>query len=94
LSKNKCEELKRFIDMNQKAGKIRLSTSPFALPFLFHLKPGTRELHRIQDYWRLNDVTVKDWYLLPLILEVITKVTNSACFTKMDLRWGFTMSMY
>jgi hypothetical protein len=32
---------------------------------------------------------VKDWYPLPLISEVISCVTNSSCFTKMDLQWGF-----
>jgi hypothetical protein len=34
-------------------------------------------------------VTIKDRYPLPLISEVIARVTESSCFTKIDLQWGF-----
>jgi hypothetical protein len=83
------EELKWFIDTNQKVGKIQPSTLPFMSPFFFQPKPGTGELHGIHDYQRLNEVTVKDQYPLPLIFEVISKVMNSSCFTKIDFKWGF-----
>jgi hypothetical protein len=86
LFRTEQEELKWFIEMNQKAGKICPSTSLFTLPFFFRLKLGTGELWGIQDYRRLNKVVIKDHYPLPLISKVIMKVTNSSCFTKMDLR--------
>jgi hypothetical protein len=89
LAKNEWEELKRFININQKAGKIQPSMSPFTSPFFFRPKPGTGELCGIQDYQQLNEITVKDCYPLPLISEVISRVMESSCFMKMDLWWGF-----
>jgi hypothetical protein len=56
LSRSKREELKRFINMNKKAGMIHPSMSPFASPFFFRPKPGMGTLHGIQDYQRLNEV--------------------------------------
>jgi Reverse transcriptase (RNA-dependent DNA polymerase) len=41
------------------------------------------------DYCYLNDGTVKNVYLLPLILEIIDKVGKAKVFTKLDLRWGY-----
>jgi hypothetical protein len=50
---------------------------------------GTGELQGIQDYRRLNKVTVKDRYPLPLIQDILNRAQGSNVFTKMDLRWGF-----
>jgi len=41
------------------------------------------------DYCNLNDQTVKNNYLLPLITELINNMGSKKVFTKMDLRWGF-----
>ena len=41
------------------------------------------------DYRYLNEGTVKNAYLLPLISELIDKVGNAKVFTKLDLRWGY-----
>ena len=40
------------------------------------------------DYRNLNDQTVKNNYLLPLIMELIDNMGSKKVFTKMDLRWG------
>jgi hypothetical protein len=82
LSKAEREELWWFIQFNQSAEKIHPSMSLYTSPFFFHLKPGTSELWGIQDYQRLNDITVKECYPLPLISKVMAKVTESSCFTK------------
>jgi hypothetical protein len=89
LSHSEQEALDLCIKTNVDAGKIRPSMSPYASAFFFHWKLNTEELCRIQDYRRLNKITIKDHYPLPLIGEVISWVTNSSCFSKMDLRWGF-----
>jgi hypothetical protein len=83
------EALKDFISTNKLSGKIRGSDSPFASPFFFRPKPGTGELRGIQDYRKLNEVTIKDRYPLPLIQDVLNRAQGSKVFTKMDLRWGF-----
>jgi len=41
------------------------------------------------DYCYLNDWTIKNAYLLPLISEIIDKVRKAKVFTKLDLRWGY-----
>ena len=43
----------------------------------------------IIDYCNLNNQTVKNNYLLPLITELIDNMGSKKVFTKMDLRWGF-----
>ena len=43
----------------------------------------------VMDYCNLNDQTVKNNYLLLLIMELIDNIGSKKVFTKMDLRWGF-----
>jgi hypothetical protein len=89
LASQEKEALREFISTNEGSGKIRRSDSSFASPFFFRPKPGTGELRGIQDYRRLNEVTVKDRYPLPLIQDILNRAQRSKVFTKMDLRWGF-----
>ena len=41
------------------------------------------------DYHNLNNQTIKNNYLLPLIIELIYNMGSKKVSTKMDLRWGF-----
>ena len=41
------------------------------------------------DYYNLNNQTIKNNYLLPLITELIDNIGSKKVFTKMDLRWEF-----
>jgi len=43
----------------------------------------------VQDYRKLNQVTIKDKILLPLIGEVIDKLKEVKYFNKLDLIWGY-----
>ena len=43
----------------------------------------------MQDYWYLNEWTVKNNYLLPLILDIMESIGTKKVFTKLDLRWGY-----
>ena len=59
-----------------------------ASPFFFvKKKDGT--LRPVQDYRKLNEMTVKNRYPLPLIQELIDKLKNAQVFSKMDIRWGY-----
>ena len=41
------------------------------------------------DYHSLNDQTVKNNYLLLLIMDLINNMGSKRVFTKIDLWWGF-----
>jgi len=43
----------------------------------------------VQDYRKLNQVTIKDKTPLPLIGEVINKLKEAKYFNKLDLIWGY-----
>ncbi len=45
--------------------------------------------HEVQDYRKLNEMTIKDRYLLPLILELIDKLRGAKYSTKLDIHWGY-----
>ena len=69
-------------------GYIRPSKSPQMLPVFFvGKKNGSKRM--VMDYHNLNDQTIKNNYLLPLITELIDNIGSKKVFTKMDLRWGF-----
>ena len=43
----------------------------------------------VQDYRKLNQVTIKDKIPLPLIGEVIDKLKKAKYFNKLDLIWEY-----
>ena len=43
----------------------------------------------IMDYRRLNKQTVKNSYLLPLIIDLVDSMGNKRVFTKMNFQWGY-----
>jgi len=43
----------------------------------------------VQDYWYLNEWTIKNNYPLPLISDVLENIGTKKLFTKMDLRWEY-----
>ena len=43
----------------------------------------------VQDHQYLNEWTVKNNYLLPLISDVIKNISTKKVSTKIDLRWGY-----
>ncbi|KAF8661193.1 hypothetical protein AX16_001497, partial [Volvariella volvacea WC 439] len=88
LNPEEQKALDEFIDTNLKSGRIRPSKSPMASPFFF-IKKKDGGLCPVQDYRKLNEMTIKNKYPLPLIQELIDKVKHSKVFTKFDVRWGY-----
>jgi len=85
LSREEREEVCEFIKEQLRKGYIRLSKSPQTVPVFFvGKKNGKKRI--VQDYWYLNEWTVKNNYLLPLILDIIENIGTKKIFTKMDLR--------
>lgn len=88
LSPNEQVELDAFLDENLKSGRIRPSKSPMASP-VFFIKKKDGSLRLVQDYRRLNDMTIKNSYPLPLISDFVNKLSKAKYFTKLDVRWGY-----
>ena len=56
---------------------------------MFFVKKKDGLLHLVQDYWKLNEITVKNSYPLPLVSDVLTRLRGTEFFTVLDLHWGF-----
>ena len=88
LSDSEQKELNAFLKENFESGWIWPSKSLMAAP-VFFIKKKDGKLHLVQDYHTLNAMTMKNKYLLPLILELIVKLCGAKYFTKLDIWWGF-----
>ena len=80
--------LNQWLDEQLKAGLIVKSKSRYAAPCFYILKKDGL-LWLVQDYRKLNQVTIKDKMPLPLIGEVIDKLKETRYFNKLDLIWGY-----
>jgi len=82
------EALNQWLDKQLKAGLIVESKSRYAAP-CFYIPKKDGSLWLVQDYRKLNQVTIKDKMSLPLIREVINKLKEVKYFNKLDLIWGY-----
>ena len=76
--------LKEYINNNLVKGFIRESTSLASSPVMFVSKKDSK-LQLCIDYWKLNSITVKDWYALLLADEMRDQTYRAEVFTKLDL---------
>jgi len=88
LSEKEHEALQEYIDKNLEREYIRPLTSPAEYPILFVPKKN-RKLQLCVDYHQLNDITIKNCYLLPLISELQDRLRRARYFTKLDLHKGY-----
>jgi len=76
--------LNQWLDEQLKAGLIVKSKSRYAAPY-FYIPKKDSSLQLVQDYRKLNQVTIKNKIPLPLIEEVIDKFKEARYFNKLDL---------
>lgn len=85
LSPAELEVLREYIQENLDKGFIRHSKSPAGAPVLFVPKKDGG-LRLCVDYRGLNAITIKNRYPLPLIGEIMDRVSGSTWFSKIDLK--------
>ena len=85
LSEKELKILRKYIQDGLDRGWIRESTSSAGAPILFTPKKDG-ELRLCVDYRGLNRLTVKNRYPLPLMSEILDRLSGARCFTKLDLR--------
>ena len=78
------EALNQWLDEQLKTGLIVESKSRYVAP-CFYIPKKDSSLQLVQDYRKLNQVTIKDKTLLPLIGEIINKLKEAKYFNKLDL---------
>ena len=88
LFKDKREEVQNFINDQLRKGYIRPSKSS-QMSLVFFIGKKNRSKRIVIDYHSLNDQTVKNNYLLLLIMDFINNIGSKRVFTKMDLQQGF-----
>ena len=88
LMLNEQKELDDFLDENLKSSHIWPSKSPFVSTFFF-IKKKDGHLCPVQDYQKLNNITIKNCYPLPLISELIDKLKTAKYFTKLNIHRGY-----
>ncbi len=59
-----------------------------ASPFFF-IKKKDGKLRPVQDYRKLNKMTIKNQYPLLLISELMDKLQGTKYFSKLDIQWGY-----
>ena len=87
------EEIDAFINDQLAKGYIHPSTSDQTSGIFFISKKNEKK-QMVQDYRYVNLKTLKNNYPLPLIPELIDKISNAKVFTKMDLQWDATISKF
>ncbi len=80
--------VQEFITKEVEKGYIQTSKSPYVSPFFF-IKKKDGKLRPMQDYQKINALTVWNQYLLPLISDLIWDLSNTHIYIKLDIWWGY-----
>jgi hypothetical protein len=85
---NELEELKKQLAELQKKGFIRPSSSPWGVLVLF-IEKKDKTQRMCVDYRSLNEVMIKNKYLLPRIEDLFDQMRGACVFSKIDLWSGY-----
>ena len=88
LSTPKLQVLREYLHDNLAKRFIQYSTSSTGIPILF-VKKKDGSLQLCINYHRLNLLTKKNWYPLPLIGEVLDWLSGAKIYTKLDIQMAY-----
>ncbi|OCK93493.1 uncharacterized protein K441DRAFT_565640, partial [Cenococcum geophilum 1.58] len=75
----------KYLDKNLSKGFIKVSSSPVAILVIFIKKPSGG-LRFCINYYKLNNITRKDRYPLPLLNKTLAQICRAKVFTKLNIR--------
>ena len=88
MSLKKLDVVKRYLDFHLAKRFISASSASYSLPVLFVKKPEGG-IQFCVDYKRLNTITKKDRYPIPLMKETLAQLEGAKHFTKIDICQAF-----
>ncbi|XP_010527567.1 PREDICTED: uncharacterized protein LOC104804901 [Tarenaya hassleriana] len=88
MAPTEMAKLKKQLNELMEKGFIQPSFPPWGAPVLF-VKKKDGSMRLCIDYRGLNQVTIKNWYPLPRIDELLDQLQGAQWFSKIDLRSGY-----
>jgi hypothetical protein len=92
IYKINTKELKasyKYMIKNLNKGFIAPSSASFTSPILIARNPSSGKLRFCIDYRKLNTITKKDRYPIPLVNELINCLASAKFFIKLNIRQRF-----
>ena len=84
-------EVQRHVSEMLNGGIIQHSTSPWSSPIVM-VRKKDGSLRFCTDFWKLNNVTVKDAYPLPRIDETLDALGGAKYFSTVDLMSAWVLA--
>jgi hypothetical protein len=88
LNQCKLETLCKYLAEELAKGFIEDGSSPYTSLTFYIPKKDKGEYRLVVDYWKLNDITIKDHYPMPNVQVKLDKLKGKHLFTKFDVRAG------
>ncbi len=88
MNHDKILELRRYLNENLSKDFIQVSYFQMIISVLF-IKKLEEELCFCVNYWNLNAITIKNWYSLSLISEMLNHLSQAKIFIKLNIISAF-----